>query len=635
MTVDALIRDVIALDFETHAIQKRPVYPPAPVGLAFYINDSKKQYMAFGHPAGNNCSTSDAKKFLLEVAASKRPVVFHNSAFDVAVAEEWWGVKFKDPFIVHDTLFLAFLSDPRAQTLSLKPLADKLLKMPAEEQADLRDWILNNLYTNGKDSKADPWGAHIAEAPAKLVGKYAIGDVVRTKKLFDKLYREIIDRDMVEAYRREQACRPIFENMSKAGIKVNTRALSRDMKSWQAEATRIAERVRRKLKLPKSANEIENGVLQHSFIDSTTQLADALDSQKKVLHWRKTPKGNRSTNRESMMETCVDKKLVDDLYFYGAYQLYVNTFATPWLETARNHGGRVYPSFHQVRSTDEYGSGFGGTRTGRPSSSDPNMLNVPSEKGHQIKGVLPVMRDYLVPDDGCVFLVRDYNQQELRILAHFEAGFIMQQYLENPRVDIHQKVRDMMEEVTGINWPREPVKNINFGKLYGLGATGLARKLQSDLATAKALINAHEAALPDVKGLMKGIEKHCKKGGAIRTWGGREYFVEPSKMIIDKYTGQKRKQEFYYKQLNYLIQGSAADCTKEAMIRLDATLHKTSRIAIQVYDELVVVAEKGRIKEEMEKVKVAMESIEFDVIMLSDGKIGHKNWGQTVKYKDP
>jgi len=612
---------IIAVDFETEAIENRPDYPPKPVGVSIKWN-GKHRYYSWGHPTGNNCTKAEAKKVLKEVFTKHVPL-FHNAAFDIAVAVKHMGCKWPKEF--HDTLFSAYLYDPRSKSLSLKPMAEMYLDMPPEEQDAVRDWILKNIFEpqGMKPTKKNSPGAYICKAPGKLVAKYAIGDTVRTEKLHNFFMPYVEEMGMREAYDRERACLPIFNEMSDVGIRVNYKKLKRDLKKWEAQVAKWEAWIRKRLKT------------KDLDIGSSRKLADALEKTKKISHWIMTkptktfPQGQRSTKRENLILVCTDKKLVEILGKHSVLNTYIATFAKPWIETSEKHNGRVYPSFNQVRSTDEHGKSMG-TRTGRPSSYNPNFLNVPR---NQSDPDLPNLRDYLIPDEGYAFLIRDYSQQELRILAHFEEGLLYAAYLEDPTMDAHNWVSDMMTTATHKVYPRPHVKVVNFGVVYGMGKPGVAKKIDGSMDEAAELLNAHRKALPGVKELGKAIQKHCKAGNPIYTWGGREYYAEePKEMNIG---GRLIKKDFYYKQLNYLIQGSAADCTKEAMIRVDKAVKSIGgRIALQVYDELVVCVPIKHIKKGMKLVKDNMESIEFDIPMLSDGKVGRKSWGQATKYKD-
>lgn len=183
---------LIPADFETAGIEGRPVYPPVPVGVA--IRYPKWQYLAWGHPTENNCTKKEAKKILKEIWADHIPI-FHNAAFDLEVALEHMGLKYPKHGY-HDTLFLAYLHDPRDKTLSLKPLAEKYLEMPPNDQLRLKNWILKNVFEpNGwKETKKNPWGKYICLAPGKLVGKYAISDIKMTWNLYNYMLKEIKGR---------------------------------------------------------------------------------------------------------------------------------------------------------------------------------------------------------------------------------------------------------------------------------------------------------------------------------------------------------------------------------------------------------------------------------------------------------
>jgi len=178
---------LIALDFESEAIEPRPKYPPKPVGLAAFDETGKSHYFAWGHPIENNCKIEDAISELQVLFTEDHEFIFHNAPFDCAIIEEQMGLTV--PWErVHDTMLLAFLTDPFGE-LSLKPLAEKLLGEPPTEQEAVRDWLVKHGVCRANDKA---WGAYIAKAPGNLVGTYAIGDVQRTLKLFHHYMKEIV-----------------------------------------------------------------------------------------------------------------------------------------------------------------------------------------------------------------------------------------------------------------------------------------------------------------------------------------------------------------------------------------------------------------------------------------------------------
>ena len=178
---------LIALDFESEAIENRPKYPPEPVGLAIMPDGGAGEYLAWGHPAENNCTRNEAwhrlKELLIEPSYE---FVFHNAPFDCSIIEE--KMKLVVPWDrIHDTMLLAFLADPFGE-LSLKPLAEKLLGEPPTEQEAVRDWLVRHNVCRANDKS---WGAWISKAPGKLVGTYAIGDVERTLELYHYFMKEM------------------------------------------------------------------------------------------------------------------------------------------------------------------------------------------------------------------------------------------------------------------------------------------------------------------------------------------------------------------------------------------------------------------------------------------------------------
>ena len=304
----------------------------------------------------------------------------------------------------------------------------------------------------------------------------------------------------------------------------------------------------------------------------------------------------------------------------------------PWLRRAEN--GYLHTSWNQVRNSDARG-GFSGTRTGRPSTERPNFLNVPKTFDDKNDGYvhpeflkvppLPLMRRYLLPDAGCVFGHRDFNQQELRILAHFEDGGLMQAYNSDASLDVHDYVRDQITRVAALDLPRRAVKVINFGLVYGMGLGALASGLETSADEARTIKQAQLLAIPGFNLLQNSIKATVARGDPIVTWGGREYYVEPPKLV------NGRMRDFTYKLLNYLIQGSAADFTKEAVIRYDEMcVH--GRFLVTVYDEINTSFPKVHAKEEMEILRVAMEDMPLDVPMRSDAKVG-PTWGDLKQFK--
>jgi len=615
---------VITIDFETKGIETRPKYPPIPVGVSIkYPKDRKAKYYGWGHVIGNNCSQTDGYRIVKKAWSSGLPLLFQNAKFDVDVAETHCGCKKLPWEMVHDTLYLLFLLDPHAKSLGLKHSAERYLDMPPEEQDEVREWLVANGITHRTDRN---WGSHICDAPGKLVGKYANGDVIRTYKLFNKLYPKVVSLGMKEAYDRERALMPIFLENERNGLNVDIDLLEKEIPVYDKAFESANRWIRKRL---------GNSDLN---IDSNAELAEAFEKAGVFTDWVFTKTGKKSVSKDNMpLDKLKDQKLAAVFGYRNRLSTCVNMFMKPWLEKATLSGGTIHPNWNQVRQMKSTGTSKG-TRTGRPSCDDPNLLNVSKSFYDRGDGYmhpkflrvaeLPLVRRYVTPDKGQVWGHRDYSQQELRILAHFEDGSLMEAYNKDPDLDVHAFVQDEIKRIMHREVDRVSTKTINFGRLYGQGLGALAKKLNTTVHEVKSIRNAQNKAIPGLTDIDQTLKQLAADGEPLITWGGRLYYCEPDK-YVEKFN---RVMSFEYKMLNYLVQGSAADATKEAIIRYNS-IDKESRFLVTVYDEINISSPKRAKKKEMKILKDCMEGLEFDVPMKTDGKIGDR-WGELKLYKD-
>ena len=611
----------IIIDFETEGIQRRPVYPPVPVGFSIqFQNERKPKYYAWGHPTGNNCTKQDAKRVLATAWNSDAPLLFQNAKFDVDVAETHMGMKKIPWHRIHDTMFLLFLDDPHAPTHGLKPSSERLLGMPPEEQEAVRDWLVENKVVRRNDAR---WGRYISKAPGNLVGTYASGDVTRTLKLFQLLYPRIVAEGMQRPYDRERELMPIMLQNEREGMLVDAPLLAADIARYSKAMQDADAWLRKRLKTPELN------------LDSNEELADALEKCGVVTEFVYTDKGNRSVSKKNLTTDMYNDEQVASVVGYrNRLSTCLNTFMLPWYDMSRADG-RIYTNWNQVKQVHSSGDNKG-ARTGRL-SSNPNFMNIPTDfydknDGYKhpahVKALpeLPHMRRYILPDKGHVFCSRDYSQQELRILGHYEDGVLCKAFNDTPDMDVHVFVRDRIKEITNKELERRPVKVMNFGMIYGMGIGKLSEDMGVPVEEARRMKAAHAQTIPGLASLDKEIKALARRGEAIRTWGGRVYYCEPPAHI------KGRLVTFEYKLLNYLIQGSAADCTKQAIINYDK-LRENGRFLVTVHDEINISAPKSKYKREMKLLKEAMESVEFDVPMLSDGEVG-PNWHDLEDHDD-
>lgn len=618
------IESCVTIDFETNPIEPRPNYPPEPVGVAIREPGRASRYYAWGHPSRNSCTKADARRALRKVWNSRAPLLFHNAKFDVEVGCAAFGLKRPRWERIHDTTFLAFLVDPNAEALSLKPLAEKWLGMPPTEELAVQAWLVEHV-PEARRAKTK-WATCIGRAPGSLVRPYAIGDVERTWRLF-KFFRPKIlaDSGMEEAYERERRLIPVLLDMEEDGVPVNVDRLAAGIERGEADLDRIEGWIRRYLKVP----ELD--------LSSKEEFADALENAGVLEEWILTPTGKRSVAADALAEVLTDRTLFQVLQYRARLMNQLQTFARPWFAMAETTG-KIFCVWNQVRQASERERGRAiGARTGRLSSS-PNFQNVQRDLVQLVRSwrefarlrkiSVPVLR---LPIDGLSLIdLRsliaaprgerlfnlDYSQQELRILAHYAGGDLLRAYVANPDLDLHEHARVGINAKLGTSFPRRSVKDTGFGIIYGMGLGLLAEKIDDEVAVAKLIRATYREIFPGLAELEKECKRRGREGEPLRTWGGRLFLVEEPKFV----NGYRRT--FEYKLINTLIQGSAADCTKEAMIRYYDDREREGRMLLTVHDELLGISRMREAAREIRRLRTHMESIEFAVPMLADGKGG-------------
>lgn len=626
----------VTIDFETFGIEDRPNYPPIPAGVSIKYPGKKAKYYAWGHATKNNCTWSDARDALTKAYANKDGILCQNGKFDVDVAEVHMGLPIPKWSDIHDTMFLLFLDDPHQKELGLKPSATRLLGLPESERDEVVEWLLENQPVPGikiSKSKTSEFYAmkYLPYAPGDLVGTYANGDTERTESIFNLLWIKTNDRNMLNSYDRERQLMPILLDMERRGLPVDLVRLRKDVATYMDWQSRIDTWLIRTLKADADIN-----------LDSGDQLVAAMIASGKVDPDKmlRTPTGKFQTNKDALLVGVTDKVLLGMLRYRASLKTCVGTFMSSWLKMAEATGGTIHTTWNQIRSTD---AGSAGTRTGRLSATW--FMNIPKEfipiwahdepdktKAKKLPKCplkdlppLPKVRSYIVPFEGDVFIDRDYSQQEPRILAHFDGGSLMDKYNENPWIDFHDYAKAELEKM-GKFYDRKPVKNTNLGLIYGMGVGKLAEKNDMPVDEASELKKAILKLYPGLKQMYTDMRTRSRNKEPIRTWGGREYYCEEPKLI------NGRVCEFDYKLVNVLIQGSAADCTKTAIIKFESMKKPGWKLLLNVHDQLTISVPKKERVEAMEVLREAMESVSFDVPMLSEGSMSETNWDDLKDY---
>jgi DNA polymerase I-like protein with 3'-5' exonuclease and polymerase domains len=634
--------DYVTIDFESLPIQQRPAYPPKSVGVSIKWPRQPSRYYAWGHPIKNNCGESDAMAALERVWDSGLPILCHNAKFDIhGIMVEWYGAPLPCWDRIHDTMFLAYLCDPHSRRLGLKELCEDLLGWAPEERDRVADWImahkdvLHQTYGAALGlTRPTPkrTGAYIGYAPGDLVGEYACGDTDRTAALFDHLYPLVVENGMLAAYNRERQVLPILARNEREGMQVDLPLLIAECEIYGEAFEKAEAWLRKKLRAP-GLN-----------FDADQDLAAILLERGIVPpeNWSRT----KSTKSHPNGQLAVNKDALRPEHFSGpdgaaiasvlGYRNRLTTclgmFMRPWRDQALVNNGRITTNWNQTRG----GASGGGTRTGRPSTDKHNFLNLSKDfESKRDDGYvhpdfldvpnLPLVRKYIIADDpDSVFAHRDFSGQEMRVFAHFEQGDLWEQFNDNPALDPHEFIGEELMRVAQREIERTRVKNLNFQGLYGGGIPALQLKLRCSIKEAKELKAFHDKALPGRKILNEEIARLINRGLPIHTWGGRLYFKEPSTMR------DGRMMDFLYKLINYLIQGSAADLTKQTLIDWESARGPSARFLVTVYDEINISVPKTNFEREMAILRESMERPRLTVPMLSDGKVGYR-WGDLKK----
>lgn len=358
---------------------------------------------------------------------------------------------------------------------------------------------------------------------------------------------------------------PIINRMERRGINLDGPRLQADTDHYWMILEEIDDRIHAKL-----GRKVD--------IDSNAELVLALQHIG-YTEFLSTPKGKLSVSKESLSYALSkgDHELLGLLLIRGALATALRTFLQPWSVQFQRHG-RLFLRWNQFRNYTDTGA-----RTGRLSSS-PNLQNVPVEWealreqlakiGFELWFELPSVRRYIIPDAGMVFVGGDYKAQEMRLLAHFSRGALLEAILAKPDDDIHA----IAASIAGVT--RRVAKTLGFAVLYGAGVGRIAESLDISTEEAGRIKNRYLTALPDIKRFQREQTDIGKSGGYITTLAGRKYATDPTVKIING-----RIVDYSYKLVNYKIQGSAAEQTKLAMINY-AEMDE-GELVLSVHDQLV------------------------------------------------
>ena len=571
------------------------------VGIAVAV-EGWSGYYPIAHEGGGNMDIRMVINWFTDVLKTPAIKIFHNAMYDVCWIRSM-GLKIEGTIV--DTMIAGSLVDENRFRYDLGSLGRDYVGV-GKSEAVLKETAAHW----GIDPKSEMY-----KLPAMYVGEYAEQDAVVTLKLWQEMKKQIENEDVQSIFDLETELFPCLVDMRFLGVRVDVEA------AHKLKQELVKEEQRYLLSIKK-----ETG------IDVQIWAARSIEQifKKKNLDYPVTVKTGAPSFTKNFLQNHPNP-IVQQI----AHAREINKSHTTFIDTIlkHSHKGRIHAEINQIRSDQ------GGTVTGRFSYNNPNLQQIPARN----KELGPRIRSLFIPEEGCTWGCFDYSQQEPRLVTHYASmdknsqnitaeGLqdVLEAYLEHD-ADFHKIVADMA------NIPRSQAKTINLGLFYGMGKNKLQAELGLDKADAEELFQKYHGRVPFVKQLTYSVMERAQDSGRIRTLLGRRCrfnLWEPRQFGVHKALPKEEaerehgpgmiKRAYTYKALNKLIQGSAADMTKKAMV----DLYKEGIVPhIQVHDELDISVTN---QTHADKIKDIMESaVELEVPNKVDYESG-PNWG-TIK----
>jgi DNA polymerase-1 len=585
------------------------------VGIALALEEARGYYLPVGHIAPNAPADRSAQPDLLDehtprqlpleqVLDALRPAltgaqiakVGHNAKYDLVVLRRY-GVDVSP--ITFDTMVAEWLSDPSSRNLGLKALA--------WVRTGVHMTPIEDLIGSGRDQIT------MDRVPVEKAAAYAAADAAMTLRLMGVLRPELEERQGWKLFTEiEMPLIPVLADMEMAGVLLDVdylRALSAD----------LGERLSA---LEQQAYDLSGGYGKFN-LGSPRQINEVLFDKLRLptAGLRKTTHG--FTTEAGTLEALRGlHPIVEVILQWRELSKLKSTYVDALPALVNPETGRVHTNFNQT-----------GTVTGRLSSSDPNLQNIPvrTEEGRRV-------RQAFIAPAGHQLLSVDYSQVELRILAHYSKDPALLEAFHQG-VDIHRATAAAvygipLEQVTYEQ--RRFAKAVNFGLMYGMGAYRLARDSNLTLAEAEDFIAAYFARFPGVRAYLDEARARAARLGYVETLlGRRRYFPELDEKLGRK-VGVQARQRAEREAVNMPIQGTAADIIKIAMINLSRALREggyRSRMILQVHDELVLEVPQDELPRVVPLVVEVMESaFTLDAPLVAEASVG-PNWAEMEPWK--
>ncbi|WP_318504614.1 DNA polymerase I [Photobacterium leiognathi] len=559
------------------------------VGVSFAIEEGKAAYVPVAHDYLDAPAQLDRDWVLAQLKPlledPNQAKIGQNLKFDASIVARY-GIEMQG--IVFDTMLESYVFNSVVGRHDMDSLALRYLEHKNISFEEIAGKGKKQLTFNQID---------LAQA-----GSYAAEDADITLRLHNALYPKVeADEKLKHVFETiEMPLVPVLSRMERTGVYVDSMLLG-------AQSTEIAARLD---ELEKKAFEIAD---QEFNLSSPKQLQAILFEKMGLPVLKKTPSGTPSTNEEVLQELALDYPLPKLILEYRGLAKLKSTYTDKLPKMVNPATGRVHTSYHQAV-----------TATGRLSSSDPNLQNIPvrNEEGRRI-------RQAFVAQSGYKILAVDYSQIELRIMAHLSGDKALLDAFRHGK-DIHAATA---AEILGLDIEqvsseqRRRAKAINFGLIYGMSAFGLAKQLDMGRNEAQDYMNVYFERYPGVLEYMESTRNTASEKGYVETLFGRRLYLPD----IKSRNGLRRKAA-ERAAINAPMQGTAADIIKLAMIAVDHWVQQQPqdevRLLMQVHDELVFEVKESALESVTAEVKALMEqAATLDVPLIADAGFGD-NWDQ-------
>ena len=579
--LDALIAEIesaelLAFDTETTSLDAMQAEL---VGLSFCIEAGRACYLPVGHDYPGAPAQLDRDAVLAKLKPLLEnpdlPKVGQHIKYDMNVLSQY-GIAVQG--VAFDTMLESYVLNSTGSRHDMDTLALKYLGMKTTKYEEIC----------GKGAKQ----ISFSQVDIEDATGYAAEDADITLRLHERLWPELQGTETLASVFSdiEMPLVPVLARMEQAGVLI-------DGKQLGVQSREMAEQI---LQIEKDAHEEAE---QPFNLGSPKQLQEILFGKLGLPVIRKTPKGQPSTAEDVLQELAGDYELPRLVLEYRSLSKLKSTYTDKLPEQINPRTERVHTSYHQAVAA-----------TGRLSSSDPNLQNIPIRtlQGRRI-------REAFVAPPGWLVMACDYSQIELRIMAHLSGDEgLLKAFREG--VDVH---RSTAGEVFGVPYEkvddgqRRAAKAINFGLMYGMSAFGLAKQLNIGRVEAQAYMDTYFLRYPGVQDFMEATRESAREKGYVETLFGRRLYLPDIKA-----SNMQRRQGAERAAINAPMQGTAADIIKRAMIDVDAWLQADqpgALLVMQVHDELVLEVEEGSLETVKEGIVSRMSgAAELDVPLVVD-----------------